>query len=211
MQLKDNIRKKEDGTDSDKTVDLKDTVAGFGAKIQALDSDVKTLKEDRTVIQQTQQNEKLRLDALRTAVDNVANSTQIASNTGVPNDSNNWMKNFTERYSNDLKNMSNQLIAINDTFSQKIKTMDNEMQDHQTKLDSLNESFANVSSHVSSIENGWPTLMEANQKHDKAITLMSSDIVNIKSSIRNIQATTLSQQMANKKITNSNVSKIPIS
>lgn len=210
LQLKENLRKKEDAPEGVKTVDLKDTVSGFGAKIQSLESDVKTLKEDSIGIKQAQQTNKIQLDTLRKTVDTVANSTQITLTSDAHNESNIWMKNFTEKCSNDLKNVSNQLALINDTFSQKIKTMDDEMHDHQTKLDGLNESFANVSSHVTSIETEWPKFKQTNQKYDLTITAISNDIVSLKSNVNNITTAIrniqTNQMNENKKNTNLHVS-----
>lgn len=186
MQLKENIRKKDESPGSDKAVDLKDTVAGFGANIQALESDVNTLKERNAAMQQLQDSEKLRLDQLRSTVNNFANLTQLNLTTGTQNESSLWIKNFTDQCSTDLKNVSNQLAAINDTFSQKIKTMDDELHDHQTHLDGLKENLANVSSHVMSIEAEWPKFKQANQNYDMSIGLMSKDILSLKSNVLNL-------------------------
>lgn len=204
--MKENIRKKEDNTANDQSVDLKDTVAGFGAKIQVLETDVKSLKESYTGLQTTQQNEKQQLDAIRSTVDSVSNASRLNFNAGIQNETSAWMQNLTNQCTNGLKNVSDQLTTINDTFSQKIKSLDAEMHDHHIKLDNLIESFANVSSHVTSIESEWPKFKQANQKYDTAIGKMANDITALKSSVVNLTAITRNLQsdhsMANKKLTN---------
>lgn len=200
-QLKDNLRKKQDAPNG--AVDLKDTVAGFGAKIQSLEIDVKSLKDDYAGIKQVQQNDKLHLDALQTTVDTIANSTQSSFAAGVQNESNIWMKNFTVQYSNGLKNISNQLASLNDTFNFKIKSIDDELHDHQTRLEGLNESFANMSSHVVTMEDEWPKLKQANKNYDMAIKILESSVLNLTSAVR---ANELNQLNTNKKMSNLNVS-----
>lgn len=183
--MKDSIRKG-DGPDGDKAVDLKNTVAGFGAKIQALETDVKVLKEEYSGIQSTQQNDKMRLDALQNSIDSINNSSHANFTAGLQNETSAWMKNITEHCSIGLKNVSDQLVAINDTFSQKIKSIDDEMHDHQTRLDGLNESFANVSSHVNSIESEWPKFKQSNQQLDSIVTRLTNDVSHVNATLRDL-------------------------
>lgn len=183
-QLKDSIRKK-DGPDGDNAGDLKDTVAGFGAKIQSLENDVKTLQQGNSDMQQAQQASKLRMDALQISIDTISNSTQPNYTPSLQNETSLWMKNLTDHCSSGLKNVSEQLTA----FSQKIKSIDDEMHDHQTKLDGLNENFANVSSHVNSIESEWPKFKQTNQQLDAAVGKMNTDVINLKSNVGSLNAT----------------------
>lgn len=201
MQLKDNLRKKEDAPNG--AVDLKDTVAGFGAKMQSLEIDVKSLKDDYTGIKQVQQSDKLRLNALQTTVDTITNSTQSSFAAVVQNDTNIWMKNVTEQCSNGLKNVSNRLASLNDTFNFKIKSFDDELHDHQTKWEGLSESFANMSSHVVTMEDEWPKLKETNKNYDTAIKMLQLTVLNLTSAVR---ANELNQLNTNKKMFDLNVS-----
>lgn len=210
-QLKDSIRKKGEGPDGDKAVDLKDTVAGFGAKIQALETDLQALQHKNADVQQAQQANKLRLDALQSSVDTISNSSHANSTPGLQNESSLWMKNLTNRCSSGLKKVSDQLKAMNDTFSQKIKSMDDEMHDHQTKLEGLNENFANVSSHVNSIESEWPKFKQTNQQLDVSVGQINSDVINLKSNVGSLNATLrdLLTQQGNAKATS--VAQKPVS
>lgn len=203
-QLKDSIRKG-DGPDGDKADQLKDTVAGFGAKIQALETDVKVLKEEYSGMQSEQQSDKLHINAIQTNIDSIRNSSHSNFTVGLQNETTSWMKNFTDHCSNGLKNVSDQLTAINDTFSQKIKSIDDEMHDHQTKLDGLNENFANVSSHVNSIESEWPKFKQSNQQLDSILSRLSNDVIIVKSNVSSLNATLrdLLAHQESKKVTGS--------
>ncbi|XP_031624412.1 uncharacterized protein LOC116341445 isoform X1 [Contarinia nasturtii] len=206
-QLKDSIRKG-DGPDGDKAIDLKNTVSGFGAKIQALETDVKTIKEGYSGIQSAQQSDKVRLDALQNSVDSIKNASQSNFTSGLQNETLSWMKNLTDKCSNDLKNVSSQLAALNDRYSEKIKSINDEMHDHKNKLDSLTENFANVSSHVNSIESEWPKFMLANRQLDSLVTRVNSDVMILKSNLSSFDATLrdlLVQQQEAKKEHDSNV------
>lgn len=200
-QLKDSIRKG-DGPDGDKAVDLKNTVAGFGAKIQALETDVKNFQDRFNGIQSTQQENKKRVDALQSSIDNIRNVTQPNISNGLQNETSMWVKNLTESCSNDLKNVSDRLIAVNDTLSQKVKNIDDEMHDHKTKLDGLSENFANVSSHLQSIESEWPKFKQNNQKLEDLFGTVNNDVINLKKNVE-VLKTFLAQQEADKKTTDS--------
>lgn len=187
-QLKDSIRKG-DGPEGDKAVDLKDTVSGFGAKIQALETDVKVLKEGYSGIQTIQQSQRARLDGLQIGIESINNSSHSNFTASLQNETSAWVKNLTEHCSNGLKNVSDQLAALIDRYTQKIKSIDDEMHDHQTKLDGLSENFANVSSHVNSIESEWPKFKLSNQQLDTTVTRVNSDVINLKLNVGNLNAT----------------------
>lgn len=193
-QLKDSIRKG-DGPDGDKAVDLKNTVAGFGAKIQALDTDVKNFQETFNGLQAAQQQDKNQLAALQISIERMQNATPSNYPAGLTNETTIWMKNMTEHYSNDLKNISDRLTAI-DTLSQKVKSIDDEMHDQKNKLDGLSVSIANVSSHVDSIESEWPKFKQANQKLDAFVGAVNNDVINLKANVDGLNAR-LAQQGTN--------------
>lgn len=193
--MKDFVRKG-DGPDGDKAVDLKNTVAGFGAKIQALETDVKNIQDRFNGIQTIQQDDQKRLDVLQSSIDSVKNTTQPNYSADVQNETSLWVKNLTERCSNDLKNVSDRLTSVNDTLSQKVKSIDDEMHDHQTKLDALYESFANVSSHVNSIEKDWPQFKQNNQQ----LEAFFGTVISLKTNVDRLNEM-VAQQVATKQAT----------
>lgn len=130
------------------------------------------------------------------------NVTQTNVGGGLSNETSVWVKNLTEHCSNDLKNVSDRLTVINDTLSQKVKSIDDEMHDHKTKLDGLNESFANVSSHVDSIEGEWPKFKQTNQQLEATVAKLNSDVISLKTNVDRNNAI-LAQQGANKQATSS--------
>lgn len=199
-QLKDSIRKG-DGPEGNKAVDLKDTVAGFGAKIQALETDVKVLKEGYSGIQSTQQADRARLDTLQNGIDSIKNSSHSNFTASLQNETSAWVKNLTEHCSNGLKNVSDQLATLNVQYTQKMQTVDAEMHDHQTKLDGLNENFANISSHVTSIQSEWPKFKQSNQQLDATVTRVNNDVNSLKLNVVSLNTTLrdfLAQQGAKK-------------
>lgn len=195
-QLKDSIRKG-DGPDGEKAVDLKNTVSGFGAKIQALETDVKNFQDHFNGIESAQKQDKSQLNALQSAIERMQNTTPSIYPAGLTNETSIWMKNMTEHYSNDLKNISDRLTAINDTLSQKVTSIDDEMHDHKNKLDGLSVSIANVSSHVDSIESEWPKFKQANQKLDAFVGAVNNDVINLKANVDGLNARLAQQQGTN--------------
>lgn len=164
-------------------------MSGFGAKIQALETDVKTLKEGYSGIQSTQQSDRARLDAIQSGIDSINNSSHSNFTASLQNETSAWVKNLTERCSIGLKNVSDHLAALNDRYSQKVKSIDDEMHDHQTKLDSLNDSMTNVSSHVNSIESEWPKFKQSNQQIDATVTRVNNDVIGLKMNVNSLNAT----------------------
>lgn len=193
--MKDSIRNG-DGPGGDKAADLKNTVAGFGAKIQALEADVKKFQDRFNGIETAQQQDKSQLVAVQSTIDRIQNAPPTNSLAGLPNETSAWMKNMTEQYSNDLKNISDRLTAINDTLSQKVKSIDDEMLDHKNKLDALSVSIANVSSHVDSIESEWPKFKQSNQKLDAFVGAVNNDVITLKANVDGLSAR-LAQQGTN--------------
>lgn len=172
-------------------------MAGFGAKIQALETDVKNFQDRFNGIQTTQQEDKKRLEALQSSIDSIRNATQPNISGGLQNETSLWVKNLTESCSNDLKNVSDRLTAVNDTLSQKVKSIDDEMHDHKTKLDGLEVSLSNVSSHVDSIESEWPKFKQNNQKYEAMFGTVNNDVINLKTNVDMLKEK-LAQQEANK-------------
>lgn len=203
--LKENVRKSEDQTANDQSVNLKDTVASFGAQIQSLETDVKTLKEGYTTLQTAQQTDKQQLDTLRTTVDSITNSTQSGVNQNYQNATTAWMQNITNQCTNGLKNVSDRLTAINDTLSQKTTGLETELQSHNGRLENLSESFANVSSHVTSIESEWPKFKQSNQNFEISIGKMSTDIIDLKANVTYLKETTRALQAEYKQHTDTSV------
>lgn len=161
-------------------------------------------------IKAAQQQDKNQLAALQTGIERVQNATPSNYPAGLSNETSTWMRNMTEIYSNDLRNISDRLTAINETLSQKVKSIDDEIHDHKNKLDGLSVSIANVSSHVDSIETEWPKFKQANQKLDAFVGAVNNDVITLKGQIDGLNARLTVQQGANVKATNSQAQDKPV-
>lgn len=188
INLKESIHQKDEATASDKTVDLKDTVAGFGAKIESLRIDIESIREHYQDVQKSQQDDKLLLNKLQGAVDAAANSTASNANNDFNNKSLDLYRVMQEQCSTGIRNISGQLATINDTMSQKIKALDDQVHDHTTKLDGLTESYANVSSHVTSMESEWPIFKQLNHQLEAANARIETDVTTLKNNTLYLQA-----------------------
>lgn len=185
VNLKEFIHQKDEATASDKSVDLKDTVAGFGAKIESLRIDIESIREHYQDVQKSQQDDKDLLNKLQTAVNVIANSTASSANNDTNNKS---LDMYREQCSTGIRNISGQLATINNTVSQKIKALDDQVHDHTTKLDGLSESYANVSSHVTSMESEWPNFKQTNHQLEAANARMETDVTALKNNTLYLQS-----------------------
>lgn len=174
--LRDTIQKKEEASNSDNAVNLKDTVASFGAKVESLRVDVEAVKDNVRTIQTGQKDDHIQLMKLQSVVDQNVNSTSSVTSGNGNNQTMQMIRAVSEQCSTDLRNMSGRLDTINDILSQKIKALDDETHDHNVKLDSLSESYANVSSHVTSMESEWPIFKQSNQQ----LAGLNAELLNVK-------------------------------
>lgn len=188
VNLKEFIHQKDEATASDKSVDLKDTVAGFGAKIESLRIDIESIREHYQDVQKSQQDGKDLLNKLQTAVAVIANSTASSANNDFNNKSLDMYRVMREQCSTGIRNISGQLATINNTVSQKIKALDDQVHDHTTKLDGLSESYANVSSHVTSMESEWPNFKQMNHQLEAANARMETDVTALKNNTLYLQS-----------------------
>lgn len=195
VHLKESIHQKDEATASDKSVDLKDTVAGIGAKIESLRIDMESIREHYQDVQKSQQDDKVLLNKLQSTVDVSVNSTTSSANNDFNNKSLDMYRVMQEQCSTGIRNISGQLATINNTMSQKIAALDDQVHDHTIKLDGLSESYANVSSHVTSMESEWPNFKQMNHqlevtnaKIETDVTALKNNTLYLQSILREIQA-----------------------
>lgn len=188
IHLKDSIHQKDEATASDKSVDLKGTVAGFGAKLESLRIDIESIREHYQDVQKSQQDDKVMLNKLQTAIDAAINSTAANANNDFNNKSLGMYRVMQEQCSTGIRNISGQLATINDTVSQKIKALDDQVHDHNTRLDTLSESYANVSSHVTSMESEWPNFKQMNHQLEAANGRIETDVTALKNNTLYLQS-----------------------
>lgn len=188
LNLKELIHQKDEASASDKAVNLKDTVAGFGAKIESLRIDIESIREHYQDVQKVQQDDKTQLTSLQRAVDTIVNSTTSNMNNELNNKSLDIYRSMQEQCLSGIRNVSGQLATINDTMSQKMKVLDDEVRDHTTKVDALTENYANVSSHVSTMESEWPNVKQISHQLETSTARIESDVTALKNSTLYLQS-----------------------
>lgn len=186
--LKNSIKKKEEISNSDQPVDLKDTVAGFGAKIEALRIDVDSLKENYREVQKVQSDEKSLANKLQLSVDQMANSIASISAGNANNQTSAFYQALSNQCTMGIRNVTAQLTTANYTFNQRIKALDDQIHEHNLKLDGLSESYANVSSHVTSIESEWPKFKSENAQLNNEIAFLKNDTLLLKTELSRLHS-----------------------
>lgn len=186
--LKNSIKKKEEISNSDQPVDLKDTVAGFGAKIEALRIDVDSLKENHREVQKVQNDEKSLANKLQLSVDQMANSIASISAGNANNQTSAFYEALTNQCTMGIRNITAQLTTANYTFNQRIKALDDQIHEHNLKLDGLSENYANVSSHVTSIESEWPKFKSENVHLTSEIAFLKNDTLFLKAELSRLHS-----------------------
>lgn len=135
---------KKSTADSDDAVvmvkNLQTNVADFGARMKDLAVDVNSLKS-RMQTFETETKEKRTGEELSSLSSSSVNDTAVMIE--------NVVHNFTDR----MTELTWNLTTINDTLSQRVTGIDVDIQSHKVKLDKLSDNFADMSSHVTSIEN----------------------------------------------------------
>uniref|UniRef100_A0A1I8PU49 Uncharacterized protein n=2 Tax=Stomoxys calcitrans TaxID=35570 RepID=A0A1I8PU49_STOCA len=125
-------------------------VADFGAKIEAIATDVESMKDHYNAVKEQQTDLQKVFENLK------SNFSDGLKNMALP-------VNYTEELKSlrtDLQAKIDKLEAnasfVNDTLTQKSIIMQEELVKHKTKLDELFDRSANITSHVTSLENSWP-------------------------------------------------------
>ena len=146
-------KKNDDSSDHGKVVILQTSVANLGAKIQDITVDMGSMKDHVLLLEN---NTKENITKLQQYVNNNNNSAELSQSSTqsalTVNNGSEIVRNMTELFKHDLKIVRNDLILANDTLSQRIKGLDDELRHHKTDLDNLKENMANITSHVTSIE-----------------------------------------------------------
>ncbi|KAJ6647115.1 hypothetical protein Bhyg_02335 [Pseudolycoriella hygida] len=195
-QFKESVHKKDAESEKDNLLVLQTNVATFGAKIQDLSVGVDQLKERLREVQKNSFENKENLTRLMTNF-NAMTKNQTSSLIGLSNSVNttNMLNNISQFFTYEIKNLSLQLSTVNNTLSQKAKGLEEDFRSQKPKLDALIENFANMSSHVTSIENDWTKYKqtaldfeENSMKINAEIIFLKNNTERIASSVNDIQA-----------------------
>ncbi|XP_058986846.1 liprin-alpha-1 isoform X3 [Musca domestica] len=173
--------------EAQKTYKEEKIVADFGAKIEAIATDVESMKDHYNNVKQQQTNLQNVFEKLK------SNFSDGLKNMALP-------VNYTEELKSlrtDLQGKIDKLEAnasfINDTLTQKSIIMHEELVKHKNKLDELFDRSANITSHVTSLENTWPdykqkiiNLGQDVPRLEKDISLLSLASQKMEMSFKNI-------------------------
>ncbi|XP_034120025.1 uncharacterized protein LOC117578561 [Drosophila guanche] len=152
-------------------------VADFGAKIEAVATDIEAIKEHYNKYIEVQKSIQAETEALKA---NLSQLPMLHANELPTNLSDNIAA-LNQTTLNSLKMLSNDLKVVNNTLSQTTNMLGEEVSLHKTKIDDLMDRSENVTSHVATISNSWPEYKqkvtnfdEALDKTEKEISLLNS-------------------------------------
>lgn len=152
------LAKQNDEPEGTKFNILQSSVANFGAHIKDLGVEVESLKEHKRAMLLFQTETKDNITKLEQHIIQNGNGSMLINGFNVTDVLSNdtiirLVHDITDTYSEQLNSLSGRMHVIEDTVSQQYKGIDNDIREHKSKLDDLTDKYANISSHVTSIEN----------------------------------------------------------
>ncbi|KAH8253406.1 hypothetical protein KR032_005390 [Drosophila birchii] len=152
-------------------------VADFGAKIEAVATDIEAIKEHYNKYMEVQKSLQAETEALKV---NLSQLPTLQAN-ALPANLSDDISALNRTTLNSLKLLANDLKDANNTLSQTTKMLSEEISLHKTKIDDLLDRSENITSHVATISNSWPeykqkvtSFDESLDKIEKEITLANS-------------------------------------
>ncbi|XP_001360877.4 uncharacterized protein [Drosophila pseudoobscura] len=152
-------------------------VADFGAKIEAVATDIEGIKEHYNKYIEVQKSIQAETEALKA---NLSQLPMLHANE-LPTNLSDDIADLNRTTLNSLKMLSNDLKVVNNTLSQTTNMLGEEISLHKTKIDDLMDRSENVTSHVATISNSWPeykqkvaNFEEALDKTEKEISLLTN-------------------------------------
>ncbi|XP_020818213.1 uncharacterized protein LOC110191657 [Drosophila serrata] len=152
-------------------------VADFGAKIEAVATDIEAIKEHYNKYMEVQKSLQAETEALKV---NLSQLPTLQAN-ALPANLSDDITALNKTTLNSLKLLANDLKDANNTLSQTTKMLSEEISLHKTKIDDLLDRSENITSHVATISNSWPEYKqkvtgfdESLDKIEKEITLANS-------------------------------------
>ncbi|XP_017070182.1 uncharacterized protein LOC108107263 isoform X1 [Drosophila eugracilis] len=152
-------------------------VADFGAKIEAVATDIEAIKEHYNKYTEVQKTLQADTEALKV---NLSQLPTLQAN-ALPANLSEDIAALNKTTLNAFKLIANDLKDVNNTLSQTTKMLSEEISLHKTKIDDLLDRSENITSHVATISNSWPeykqkvsSFGESLEKIEKEITLTTS-------------------------------------
>ncbi|XP_043947916.1 uncharacterized protein LOC108026838 isoform X2 [Drosophila biarmipes] len=152
-------------------------VADFGAKIEAVATDIEAIKEHYNKYTEVQKTLQADTEALKV---NLSQLPTLQAN-ALPANLSEDIAALNKTTLDSFKLLANDLKDVNNTLSQTTKMLAEEISLHKTKIDDLLDRSENITSHVATISNSWPeykqkvtSFDESLDKIEKEITLANS-------------------------------------
>ncbi|XP_016928727.3 EF-hand calcium-binding domain-containing protein 14 isoform X1 [Drosophila suzukii] len=176
-------------------------VADFGAKIEAVATDIEAIKEHYNKYTEVQKTLQADTEALKL---NLSQLPTLQAN-ALPANLSEDIAALNKTTLDSFKLLANDLKDVNNTLSQTTKMLAEEVSLHKTKIDDLLDRSENITSHVATISNSWPeykqkvtSFDESLDKIEKEITLANSKNSLLASSMDQLKNFCI-QSMGNKK------------
>ncbi|TMW54635.1 hypothetical protein DOY81_000166 [Sarcophaga bullata] len=164
-------------------------VADFGAKIEAIATDVESMKEHYNSVNEKQTDLQHVFENLK------SNFSDGLKNMALPVNYTEELKSLRSDLQAKIDKLESNTSFINDTLTQKSTIMQEELVKHKTKLDELFDRSANITSHVTSLENSWP-------EYKQKVINLGNDIPRIEKDISMLSMANQKMELSFKSICN---------
>lgn len=160
LNIQASLQKKYDQSSANEKVTvLQSNLANFGAGMKDINVDIGNLKSQ---VHDLKSQETETKDILNKFTDFMKENKLSTINGSIVNESVNGQPSINEELvtkvvhnltDEHISTLSKQVLIFNDTLSQRIKGLDDDVRENKKRLEGLTENLANVTSHVVSIEN----------------------------------------------------------
>ncbi|KAH8237315.1 hypothetical protein KR038_009726 [Drosophila bunnanda] len=147
-------------------------VADFGAKIEAVATDIEAIKEHYNKYMEVQKSLQVETEALKV---NLSQLPTLQAN-ALPANLSDDITALNKTTLNSLKLLANDLKDANNTLSQTTKMLSEEISLHKTKIDDLLDRSENITSHVATISNSWPEYKQKVTSFDESLDKIEKEI-----------------------------------
>ncbi|KMY96217.1 uncharacterized protein LOC27208453 isoform X1 [Drosophila simulans] len=147
-------------------------VADFGAKIEAVATDIEAIKEHYNKYTEVQKTLQAETEALKL---NLSQLPTLQSN-ALPANLSDDIAALNKTTFNSFKVLANDLKNVNNTLSQTTKILSEEISLHKTKIDDLLDRSENITSHVATISNSWPEYKQKVSSFDESLEKIEKEI-----------------------------------
>ncbi|XP_068148119.1 polyamine-modulated factor 1-binding protein 1 [Drosophila tropicalis] len=152
-------------------------VADFGAKIEAVATDIEEIKDHYNRYMEVQKIIQSETAALKSNLSQLP----VLHAANSPNNFSEEISALNQTFENSFKQFQNDLKDVNNTYSQTTKMLRDEILVHKTKLDDLLDRSENITSHVATLSNSWPEYKQKILNVDESLDKIEKEMLLTKS------------------------------